>query len=170
MIQMNFLHRLSAVSAICLTGIVVTSCGTSPAPGESPPLIEQQTAQTFLENHHALKKTTAYRQNIWITWGEDSYPIALCVDLKNRVYLVVSAASKVQKKTKLPEFYQNLSVSVPALRARMDPDAFVLNEAVRPIFAIIRIPEDPPESFVADSINQLLGTHITPESLTFQAD
>jgi len=154
------------------------SCGTVdrkkiPVPGDTPiPLVESQSPQTFLANYHNLKKTTAFRQNIWLGWnhGQDPAQIALCVDLRNQVYLVIRDSPTVRPQAKLAPYYQNLSISVPTLRARMDPDAFILNDGNLPIVDIFRVPDNPPESFASDVINQLLDKRITPEDLTFQAD
>jgi hypothetical protein len=52
----------------------------------------------------------------------------------------------------------------------MDPEAFVLDTRNSPVIAIFRVPEDAPEAFGADVINAVLGTQVTPESLTFLAD
>lgn len=170
--------RFFAWLAFCIPFIAILSCGTIdrkkvPVPANTPvPLVESQSPQTFLANYRDLKKTTAFRQNIWLGWnhGQDPAQIALCVDLRNQVYLVIRDSPTVRSQEKLPGYYQNLSVSVPTLRARMDPDAFVLHDGNLSIAGIFRVPDNPPESFAADVINQLLDKRITPEDLTFQAD
>jgi hypothetical protein len=133
---------------------------------------ELQSAQTFLENYHNLKKTSSYRQNIWINWehGVDSSQVALCVDLENQVYLIIRDSPTAGSEEKLTDFYRNLSLSVPTLRSRMDPDAFILSNRNSPDVVILRVPANPPESFAADAINQLLDRRLTPNRLTFQAD
>jgi len=177
MITIVGLLRFSRLPAFSFLFIVITSCGTLDSkkrtPADSQILIEEpQTPQAFLENYHSLKRTTAYRQNIWLAWnhGQDSSQIALCVDLRNQVYLVVRGTPDLRSKAKLPEYYQNLSVSVPTLQAKMDPDAFVLRDGNPPIIAIFQVPEDATESFGANAINHVLGRHVSPKSLTFQAD
>lgn len=52
----------------------------------------------------------------------------------------------------------------------MDPEAFILDHRDLPLLVIMQIPDNPPESFAADAINQLLGKCVTPERLTYQAD
>ena len=130
---------------------------------------EPMPPQTFLENYQDLCKSAAYRQNIWINWnqGENNSQVALCVDLRNQVYLVVRGTPTERN---LPDYYQDLLVSSSTLRERMDPQAFVLRDLSSPISGIFCVPRDPPEFFAADAINQVLGTQVSPEGLTFQAD
>lgn len=166
------------VRAFCFLLVVVTSCGTQnpntlAAPADTSSALEEpQPPQTFLENLRALKTTTAYRQNIWLAWnqGRPSSQVALCVDLHNQVYLVIRDIPEHPLPKPLPVYFQNLIVSVPALRAGMDPDASILHSENPPVVAIVRVPDDAPESFGADAIHQLLGEHVTPAGLTFQAD
>lgn len=175
---MNTPVRVLQSVVLCIPLIAIPSCGIvdrnrAPATNESPiPLEEPQAPRTFLENHRDLKQTRAYRQNIWIGWnhGQDPSRIALCVDLQNQVYLVIAGVPAERDRAELPIFYQNLGVSVPALRARMDPEAFVLDQTDPDHVVILRIPDEPPESFAAEAIHQVLGKRVAPEQLTFQAD
>ena len=166
------------IITLCLISIAIPSCGGLGMDGKtvgshsSGSFEELQSAQTFLENYDNLRKTTSYRQNIWINWehGVDTSQVALCVDLENQVYLVIRGSPTAGSEEKLTDFYRKLSVSVPTLRSRMDPDAFILNNRNSPLVVILRVPDNPPESFAADAINQLLGRKLTPDRLTFQAD
>jgi hypothetical protein len=167
----------SPFAGFCLFAVVVPSCGSPDMKKRNPSgfnilIEEQQPAQTFLGTCRDLRTTSAYRQNIWLAWnqGEDSSQIALCVDLKNEVYLVICSSSAARSDAKLSDYYTSLITPISLLRARMDPEAFVLDTRNSPVIAIFRVPEDAPEAFGADVINAVLGTQVTPESLTFLAD
>lgn len=171
-------HPILTIFFLGLILISISSCGglemnRKTAGNDSSTSFEElQSAQTFLENYHDLKRTTSYRQNIWIHWdhGVDPSQVALCVDLENQVYLIIRDSPIAGSGEKLTDFYRNLSLSVPTLRSRMDPDAFILDNRSSPLVVILRVPDNPPESFAADAINQLLGRSLTPDRLTFQAD
>lgn len=175
---MPALHPILTSLSFGVILIAISSCGILDKGGKtggnesSTSFEEIQSAQTFLENYHNLKQTTSYRQNIWINreHGVDTIQVALCVDLENQVYLVIRDLPTTGSKENLTDFYQNLSVSIPTLRSRMDPDAFIMDNRNSPLVVILRIPDNPPESFAAEAINQLLGRRLTPDRLTYQAD
>ena len=171
-------HPFLTIISLGLTSIAISSCGglemdeNTVGNDSSSPFEELQSTQTFLENYHDLKKTTSYRQNIWINreHGVDKSQAALCVDLEGQVYLVIRDLPTAGAEKRLSDFYRNLSLSVPALRSKMDPDAFILDHRNSSHVVILRIPDNPPESFAADAINQLLDCRLTPDRLTYQAD
>lgn len=175
---MSARHPILTIVCFGVFSIAISSCGCldtnrkTAGNNSSSSSEELQSAQTFLENYHNLQKTSSYRQNIWINWehGVDTSQVALCVDLENQVYLIIRDSPTAGSEEKLTDFYRNLSLSVPTLRSRMDPDAFILSNRNSPHVVILRVPANPPESFAADAINQLLDSRLTPDRLTFQAD
>lgn len=129
--------------------------------------------KSFVGNVKALKESRGYRQNCWMKprGGTDkSLSAALCLDLRDQVYLVVFSDDSNRSLERLPERMRNLVETPSRLRSSMDPDAFILNERNLPIAGIMHVPDDCTESCGTDFINSLLDRNYQPEDFGFQND
>jgi len=147
-------------------------CGTgfrsiSTAGDTAPACVEERDDQTFLGNAHDLRTSDGFRQNVWLSFNQDSHA-AICMDLNHQLYLVV-VSERTGRPVKHPsKRFSNLRISSATLRKRMDPDAFILDRDG--IDWIFRIPPDAEESFAAELLNELFRLDLKPTDLGYAWD
>jgi hypothetical protein len=150
---------------------MLLGCGTDPralltSDKTIPARVEQSSDQTFLGNVNALRASDGFRQNVWLS--SNCSLGAICMDLDHQLYLVIVTELPARPAEHLSERFRSLHISTAALRKRMDPDAFILDE--EGIDWISRIPPDAEESFAADLLNELCGLNLNPNNISFQWD
>jgi hypothetical protein len=139
----------------------------SKADDASPACVEVADDQTFLRNTHNLRASDGFRQNVWLSFNQDSHA-AICMDLNRQLYLVVISERTWQPGKHPSKRFSNLRISSATLRKRMDPDAFILDrDGIEWIF---RIPPDAEESFAAELLNELSGLDLKPTDIGYGWD
>jgi len=94
------------------------------------------------------------------------------MDLNHRLYMVVGATAPALRRNQIDEKYRRLQITPEILRARMAPDAFILNDggSGKKLCSVFRIPDDAEESFGIELVNHLFDLELKPEDQGFQWD
>lgn len=158
-----FLIAIYSLLSGCGTGLRVNS----KADDSTPACVEEPSDQTFLGNTHNLRASDGFRQNVWLSFNQDSHA-AICMDLNHQLYLAV-IAERTGRPVKHPsKRFSNLRIYSATLRKRMDADAFILDrDGIEWIF---RIPPDAEESFAAELLNERLGLDLKPTDIGYGWD
>ena len=158
-----------------ITTLVMTSCQptASQTPiNESTPVtsLEPLASPSFLVNCRELKNSNAFRANFYLCAKHEAWA-GICMDLEHRLYMVVWSKPRALMRNQIDEKFRRLQVPPGVLRARMAPDAFVLDGGgsdEKP--GVFRIPEDAGEFFGIELINHLFNLELKPEDQSFQWD